>query len=282
MLEHVNREILDLNEKILSNFEKLCDEVYIYRSMLTKKECEELIMKAKSNKTADSFFDGEKQVGGKYMIPELNKCKYMFSDLLNYENQNSISKDLYMSSNNWDSCLLQINSGGNSVHVDVYEYIDTTLRNASIRKNELKDKEVILPFASTLIYLSEDFDGGEICYPEYNLSYKPKAGDLLVHNSAIIHSVNPTTNGERWMHQNAFSAKFFVTDEDYENFSNNQLLLKDESTDYNNSSIDKGIHEKNKNEAFYYRLEQSPVKHKRLISYAEKNNIDLKTYGKII
>ncbi len=278
-MNDVNIEIVDLNKKVFSNFEKLCDEVYIYRSMLTKKECEDLIVEAKSDKTAELFYVEEKVVGGKYKVSTLDKYKARLSNLIDYKNQNSISKELFMSSNDWDHCLLKIDSGGDPIHVDVYNYIDETLRNASINKSDSKYKEMKLPFATTLLYLSEDFDGGEIFYPEYDLLYKPAAGDLLVHNSQIVHSVNPISNGERWNHMNAFSALFFISDNDLDYYFKKHSGWWREENNVKEVGA-KGKHEKSKEETFYLSLNQKPVRHKRLISYAKKNNIDLDSYGK--
>lgn len=49
-----------------------------------------------------------------------------------------------------------------------------------------------------LMYLNNDFDGGEICYPELGIEYKPKPGVLLIHYSGNLHGVNPITSGTRY------------------------------------------------------------------------------------
>jgi len=42
---------------------------------------------------------------------------------------------------------------------------------------------------STLIYLNDDYGSGEISFPEYNLSIKPKAGELIIFPSYFLHEV---------------------------------------------------------------------------------------------
>lgn len=49
-----------------------------------------------------------------------------------------------------------------------------------------------------LMYLNNDFDGGEICYPEYNIAYKPKRGVLIIHHAGNMHGVNPVSGGTRY------------------------------------------------------------------------------------
>lgn len=49
-----------------------------------------------------------------------------------------------------------------------------------------------------LMYLNSDFDGGEICYPELGIEYKPKPGVLLIHYAGNLHGVNPITKGVRY------------------------------------------------------------------------------------
>lgn len=49
-----------------------------------------------------------------------------------------------------------------------------------------------------LMYLNDTFDGGEICYPELGIEYKPKPGALLIHYAGNLHGVNPISGGFRY------------------------------------------------------------------------------------
>jgi predicted 2-oxoglutarate/Fe(II)-dependent dioxygenase YbiX len=42
-----------------------------------------------------------------------------------------------------------------------------------------------------VIYLNDDYWGGEIIYPDYNLSIKPKARSLILHPGYLNHFVDP-------------------------------------------------------------------------------------------
>jgi len=54
--------------------------------------------------------------------------------------------------------------------------------------------------ASTVFYLNDDYEGGEIEFPSFNVKYKPEAGDLIMFPSsyAYRHKVNPVTSGVRY------------------------------------------------------------------------------------
>lgn len=49
-----------------------------------------------------------------------------------------------------------------------------------------------------MLYLNEEYDGGEICFPELNLLHKPKAGEVLLYKASLLHEVRPVTRGQRY------------------------------------------------------------------------------------
>lgn len=53
---------------------------------------------------------------------------------------------------------------------------------------------------STTFYLNENYEGGEIIFPRFNVKYKPKKNELLVFPSTFVynHSVSPVLDGERY------------------------------------------------------------------------------------
>ena len=49
------------------------------------------------------------------------------------------------------------------------------------------------------INLSDDFDGGEICFPEYGMrSYKPAPGCAVIFSCSLLHAVTKVTRGRRY------------------------------------------------------------------------------------
>ena len=64
---------------------------------------------------------------------------------------------------------------------------------------------------TAIAYLSDKFDGGEIQFPEFDLSIKPGIGDLLLFPSRYRHSIGKFHNGTRYTMPMWFT--FNVTDD---------------------------------------------------------------------
>ncbi|MBP2559201.1 Rps23 Pro-64 3,4-dihydroxylase Tpa1-like proline 4-hydroxylase [Neorhizobium galegae] len=47
-------------------------------------------------------------------------------------------------------------------------------------------------------YLNEEYEGGEIYFPKFGVSLRPKAGSLLLFFSEFLHGVQPISAGERY------------------------------------------------------------------------------------
>ena len=50
----------------------------------------------------------------------------------------------------------------------------------------------------TVIYFNDDYEGGEIYYPDYDYLYKPKAGAMAMHSGSTRHGVKKVISGERF------------------------------------------------------------------------------------
>jgi len=53
---------------------------------------------------------------------------------------------------------------------------------------------------STVYYLNDNYEGGELCFPQFGIELKPKAGDMVIFPSSYVysHSVNPVISGNRY------------------------------------------------------------------------------------
>lgn len=50
-----------------------------------------------------------------------------------------------------------------------------------------------------VLYINDNFEGGELDYWGINLSYKPRAGALVIHYGGLRHGIKPVVNGTRYM-----------------------------------------------------------------------------------
>ena len=50
----------------------------------------------------------------------------------------------------------------------------------------------------SVVYFNDDYEGGEIYYPDYDYLYKPKAGSMAMHRGNTRHGVKKVTSGERF------------------------------------------------------------------------------------
>lgn len=66
--------------------------------------------------------------------------------------------------------------------------------------NHIDDHPDYLRRISTVYYMNDNYSGGEISFPRFGISYKPKANQLLIFPSNYVynHSVSPVTDGTRY------------------------------------------------------------------------------------
>jgi Rps23 Pro-64 3,4-dihydroxylase Tpa1-like proline 4-hydroxylase len=85
--------------------------------------------------------------------------------------------------------FLYYNIGGKyDLHNDSEDYIDNKLQRVCERD------------VSILLYLNDDYEGGELEFPDWGVTFKPKPGTLISFPSYIefSHRVLPVTYGKRY------------------------------------------------------------------------------------
>ena len=55
------------------------------------------------------------------------------------------------------------------------------------------------PAFTALLWFNEDFDGGELEFPDLNLIIKPETASVLVFPSVLQHGVKTLISGERFV-----------------------------------------------------------------------------------
>lgn len=84
-----------------------------------------------------------------------------------------------------------------------YDYLDTA--SEAFRAEVARNGQ---PVATVLVYLNEDFEGGETDFPQVGFRYRCRTGDALVFSNvdpvgqqepAALHAGVPPTKGEKWV-----------------------------------------------------------------------------------
>jgi hypothetical protein len=128
--------------------------------------------------------------------------------------------DISLLKNLTDNNLVKIiNIITNSVSICIENYIKETNAESgylpniiNIRKYDVdaylgphidtEDKEDrAKPYISLVFYLNDNYEGGEIKFPNQNISLKPKAGSIVIFPSTdpYYHDARPATNGTKYM-----------------------------------------------------------------------------------
>jgi len=158
------------------NFKEMVDGVWLYSNFI--EDCENKI-----SKIPDSL----KNNGGDLKTNEFEKYKDIVID-------NLFGKDILKISY-MDNIVVRVKGHDVPVHVDVQNW-ENKLRDCEIEKNDNTEIKHLAVYGY-IIYLNDNYEGGEIFYPEFNFSYKPKPGDLIVHDVNVPHGVKEIISGNR-------------------------------------------------------------------------------------
>jgi hypothetical protein len=95
-------------------------------------------------------------------------------------------------------------------HIDIWNCLNPIFTNEIEKDADVEKSSFEFPRYAFVIYFNDDYQGGDICYPEYNFCYKPKAGSLVVHEVKVIHAVKKVASGNRYYHQGMLVDKIWV------------------------------------------------------------------------
>jgi hypothetical protein len=72
--------------------------------------------------------------------------------------------------------------------------------NGQMFKNHVDDCQDWPRRISTVYYLNDNYEGGAISFPRFNVTYQPKANDFLIFPSTYVynHSISEVTKGTRY------------------------------------------------------------------------------------
>jgi hypothetical protein len=171
-----------------SRFTKLGEDIWVYHNFLSQDEINKILNKIS---TSDELLWN----GGH---PE-KKCtvSLLEANIISKRIQELLPDNLKVHAH---SSITRLKVGDDhGVHSDNHDFLDVRNLSKLVKDNDcfiLTDNNVY----GMVVYINDDYDGGEIYYTKQNLVYKPKAGDFVVHSAEdhCEHGVYPVKTNVRY------------------------------------------------------------------------------------
>jgi hypothetical protein len=180
-----------------TNFEELGKDIYVYKNFISEKECTDIINAIESH-PEDMWKPSNLILGNKgnmVLDTEIKKIKIIQNRL-----RKLLDQGVYLGPSL--QCTRMLKGSTWSVHSDNSYYLDVDTANKKLKK-EQDFKLVLNQIFGTVMYFNS-FKGGEIFYPNQNITYFPNPGDLLIHSAKehCSHGVAELKSKVRYTHSN--------------------------------------------------------------------------------
>jgi hypothetical protein len=178
-------------------YENVCPGVYVWHNFLSKDELSPII----------------EEINSKHWDKDCRQ-NWEFKSFAEYKDR--ILESLNMPDAdipNMDNVIRRHPGDGMEPHVDIQNYMNPVYYNEIDKDSDVEKVSFKFARYGMIIYFNDDYELGDICYPEYDFSYKPKAGDLVMHDARNIHAVRKVKSGYRFTHSSYLSDLFWVTKE---------------------------------------------------------------------
>jgi Rps23 Pro-64 3,4-dihydroxylase Tpa1-like proline 4-hydroxylase len=130
---------------------------------------------------------------------------------IDYSSRITLSIDIPYTNNNQNEFTDIFRETFDPVEKDYMSYFGISLKSHNPYKilkyevggkfeNHMDDGGGNFRRVSTVYYLNDDYEGGELCFPQFGINLKPDAGDMIVFPSSYVysHSVKPVISGNRF------------------------------------------------------------------------------------
>ena len=181
--------MLDLNGSI-----KLGDDIYVFPNFIYKEECLNIVNSIEL--IPEELWVGKFNEGGQgYEIA--------YTPVAQIEEINNRLISILDDGVNlgWSLAPTRMKMGHiGPHHSDNFDFLKTLDASKNLKDNE--DFDMAENNIAGIIMYFNDFEGGELHYSNQNISYKPKAGDLLIHSSQehCKHQVQMVESKVRYSH----------------------------------------------------------------------------------
>ena len=152
-------------------FENIGKDIWVYHNFLSSDELK--IILNKINDSGEELWDGGH--------PE-NKCTIGLqeAEIISKRIQELFPENLQVHVHS-SITRLKVNQH-HGAHSDNHDFLTIRELSKTLKENDcfvLVDNNVY----GMVVYINDDYEGGEIFYTKQNIKYKPKAGDFLLHSA---------------------------------------------------------------------------------------------------
>jgi hypothetical protein len=186
------------NTRLKNQYKQIATDVWVWENFLSQEELAEIMLELEQQ-------DWEIKNGHAWGIKSLIKYKQRVLDSLDMPESSLLEID---------NVIRRKVGGGMEPHVDIQNYLNVAHYN-EVEKSE-DTIGLTLARYGMIIYLNDNYLGGEICYVEDDFCYKPNAGDLIVHDVGKVHAVKSISDGYRYTHSAYIADQIYVTKKTYE------------------------------------------------------------------
>jgi hypothetical protein len=181
--------------------------INIYKNVLSKEDCQDIINTLESKLSSGSGFtwEGAKVTEGHEQMLEARNCLDFKIGHGNLGSENEYNKDFYrIHKKSFDAFYPHVEDYGQYWGVimryyEVFNYVkyEGTGKHFAIHADH---GPAYVTTVSAVGYLNDDYSGGELIFPRFNLTIKPEPGDLVIFPSTFIyeHSSEPIMSGNKY------------------------------------------------------------------------------------
>jgi len=174
-------------------FKKIGEDIYVYENFVSKSDCEDILEEIKKIKE-DEWFNLSSE------LHSVSKQKVEKIKLIREKIESILEKDYFVGFNT-NPVRMKIGAkwGEHSDDTDFKDIVEASKKYKSGEDFDLADNTQM----GFIVYFN-DFKGGEVYYPNQNIEYAPKKGDLLIHSAFehCTHGVKPVTSEIRYSYSN--------------------------------------------------------------------------------
>jgi len=160
------------------------------------------VVRFKNSINVNDWIDLIEKSSKTYPFKEVDRRPHLTMELPNFISEDDDEFALQLRSNFLRLVFLPIQEYMNKYSIDNMAFKKDFITVSKLisggmlvhKDDKLEDKDNFI----CMLYLNDNFVGGELFFPELNLEYKPVAGDVIIYQSKMKHGVKELTSGIRY------------------------------------------------------------------------------------